>query len=121
LSRSNQFILAKRFLVIEHDSLSLDEQATVIRWLREAEKMVLRALIWTGGKSLHAWFDYPCRDMEALQARLCGVVGKVGGKAKRIGGIGLDPATFNPSQSYRVPGWPHDKTGRTAELLFIQP
>lgn len=109
LSRSNQFVRHKRFLVIEHDKLPLDEQASLMRWLMEAQGLKLRALIFTGGKSLHGWFDYPTSgDIEELRARL-------------VDGMDFDPSTFNPSHSYRAPGWKHEKTGKPVELWRIHP
>jgi hypothetical protein len=55
--RTKENVLARRFLVIESDTLSQDESANLYKWLSSFLK--LRAIVFSGNKSLHAWFDYP--------------------------------------------------------------
>jgi hypothetical protein len=118
LARSNESVQARRFLVIEHDHVSLAQQSALLRWLWRDCKMPLRAIVFTGGKSLHGWFECPPPvALEELQVMLCGF--RRPGE-KPLGGMGFDPATFVPSQAYRLPGWPHDKTGNLAELWFLK-
>ncbi|MEA3207877.1 MAG: hypothetical protein QOE70_934 [Chthoniobacter sp.] len=106
LARSDASVRVRRFLVVEHDKLSLGEQGAVLRWLREAAGMKLRAIVFTGSKSLHGWFEAPpTSEMNEVQTVLCG--------------MGYDRASFVPSQPFRLPGWKHDKTGQSVRLLFL--
>lgn len=120
-SRSFESVLHRRFLVIEHDSLPMEQQGAMLRWM--SEKMKLRAVIYTGGKSYHGWFDCPAseKELENLKTILCGRLGNLGaGKRGYIGGMGYDVATFNASQPYPLPGCPHRKSGKPAELIYLQ-
>ena len=53
--------------------------------------MRLRAIINTGGKSLHAWFEPPNSEQEA-ELRII------------LPALGFDSAMFRPSQPCRLPG-----------------
>jgi hypothetical protein len=87
--RSNASVLRRPYLVMESDTLSQDQTCAIARWMREF--MTLRAIIFTGGKSLHCWFDMPSGELfERLKVTL------------PI--LGCDPALFKPSQPVRVPG-----------------
>ncbi|MGB8168118.1 MAG: CHC2 zinc finger domain-containing protein [Chthoniobacteraceae bacterium] len=106
LARSDASIRARRFLVVEHDALPLEEQGAVLRWLREAGGLKLRAVLFTGSKSLHGWFEAPPGEaMAEAETILCG--------------MGYDRASFVPSQPFRLPGWKHNKTQQAARLLFL--
>ncbi len=121
LSRSDDAVLHRRFLVIEHDKLSLNEQGAALRWLWKEAGLCLRAVVFTGGKSLHGWFDCPAPGrMKDLQIALVGARKQTGeGRDLYLGGMGFDRASFVPSQPYRIPGWKHDRTGEAAELWFL--
>lgn len=116
-TRSLETVGRPRFLVAEHDTLSLDAQGAMLRWLREKVGLRLRAVVSTGGKSLHGWFDYPLpHDVARLKLMLCGVQEEVvvDGRGLRVwrGGLGFDAAMFNLVQPWKVPGWPHPKMGK---------
>lgn len=74
--RSRDNVVCTPFLVVESDKLTRNQVGAVFRWLM-AEGVPLRAIIDTGGKSLHGWFDQPCagtkRDdlLVALEAMGC--------------------------------------------------
>lgn len=124
-SRSLTEVAAPRFLVVEHDKVPLDAQGALLRWLREKVGLRLRAIVFTGGKSLHGWFDYPlAAHVPRLRVMLSGVqVERVTeGKATRQyeGGMGFDAAIWNHVQPWKVPGHPHPKTGNVASLLWIE-
>ena len=104
-ARSNEQMKRLKFFVLEHDKLSLSEQSALIRWMSEKVGWTLRAVVYTGGKSLHAWFDAPAAA-ELEEARVV------------LGAMGFDPSSFTASQPYRLPGWNHDKTGHQAKILF---
>ena len=101
-SRSNANVLQRRFLVVESDVLSKPEICAVFGWCGGVMK--LRAVVDTGGKSLHGWFDVPCG---AAQTELRVV----------LPGLGCDPALFKLAQPCRLPGVP--RGDRMQELLYL--
>ena len=88
-SRSKDQILAQRYLVVESDDLSHEESCSLFKWMRQF--MRLRAIINTGGKSLHAWFEPPNSEQEA-ELRII------------LPALGFDSAMFRLSQPCRLPG-----------------
>lgn len=78
----------------------------VIRWLAEAAGLPLRAVIDTGNKSLHAWFDHPGENTLADLATVAEP-------------LGIDRLVTRAAQPLRLPGAIHEKTGRPAEILFL--
>jgi hypothetical protein len=91
VSRSNDNVVARRFLVIESDTLTRDEVGAVFKWLRDVVKLPLVAIVDTAGKSLHGWFEYP---PEHIIDELKLVLPE----------LGCDPALFKASQPVRLPG-----------------
>ena len=72
ISRNNASVQHRRFLVVESDVLSKDEIGAVFRWLRDDVGLSLRAIVDTGGKSLHAWFDFPKQAVpQRCRAKRC--------------------------------------------------
>lgn len=101
-SRSNEQVLRQPYLVVESDVLTKPEICAVFRWLRE--KMELRAIIDTAGKSLHGWFIYPPEDLlEQLKVMLPA--------------MGCDKALFKPSQPCRLPGALRD--GKPQRFIWL--
>jgi len=47
-------------------------RGALLRWLREKAGLRMRAIVFTGGKSLHGWFDFPreLRDLARLRLML---------------------------------------------------
>ncbi len=104
-ARSNENILARRFLVVESDELTKDEVGGVFRWLRDGVGMKLRAIVDTAGKSLHGWFDFPPADqLDDLKLVLPE--------------LGCDPKLFTASQPVRLPGAARD--GRYQRLVWLE-
>ncbi len=107
-SRSVVNIAERKFLIVESDTLSHDEIGSIFRWLDKAIGVRLRAVIDTGGKSLHGWFDHPSpavtRQLKNWLPRL-----------------GCDPALFNPVQPCRLPGAlrPGSDKPRYQRLIFV--
>lgn len=88
-SRSNEAVVTRPFLVVESDALTKDQICSVFRWCTLF--MRLRAIIDTGGKSLHGWFDFPeAQAMDELKVILPQ--------------LQCDPSLFKPSQPCRLPG-----------------
>ena len=104
--RSNELIQGKRFLVVESDSLKKDEIGAVFAYMNNRLHYNLHAIIDTGGKSLHGWFDCP-RD-KVLEDRL---------KAA-LTVFGCDPKLFTYSQPVRVPG--AFREGKLQRLVWLK-
>ena len=112
-SRCTDAVTQRRFLVIESDSLSKDEMATVINWCRRF--MRLRAIVDTGNRSLHGWFDAPPPEIEA---ELKIILPNLGREAEDK--PTLDPALFKLAQPCRLPGaWRQPGKVRQA-LLYLE-
>jgi len=79
----------------------------IIKWIADECRLTLRAVVDAGNKSCHGWFDRP---EDSIVNELVTIAG----------GLGLDPATFRPSQPVRLPGWLRD-TGRHQRLLYLNP
>jgi hypothetical protein len=111
-SRCTEAVMRRRFLVIESDVLSKDEMSAVINWCRQF--MRLRAIVDTGGKSLHGWFDAPPPEFEEELKIILPNLGREGKEPPT-----LDPALFKVAQPCRLPGaWREPGKIRQA-LLYL--
>jgi hypothetical protein len=120
ISRSDSSLTRSPFIVIESDDLighkpaDDDERednkrlcAALICLCRDRLKLTLRAVIDTGGKSLHGWFDRP--PNEALEALL-----------SIAQGLAIDVDVIaRANNPLRLPGCIHQTTGRPARLHFL--
>ena len=121
-SRSGENITAAPFIIIESDELigrkpetqeERDENrkqcAALIAFMRDRFSLTLRAVIDTGGKSLHGWFDRPSQaTLDALDAI--------------AGGLAIDPPVVTRAHGpLRLPGCVHATTGQPAQLLYLNP
>jgi len=103
-SRRDGEVLSRRFLVLESDTLSKDQVCAVFKWAEQFTK--LRAIVDTGGKSLHGWFDMPSPDVLAQFEII-------------LPQLGCDAAMFTPSQPCRLPGANRPETGRIQRLVYL--
>ena len=80
----------------------------LIRWIREGLHWELAAMIWTGSKSIHAWFHNPPPNVlrslkDAAEA------------------LGIDAGLIgSPEHPCRLPGQRHQKTGRSSKVIWLQ-
>jgi hypothetical protein len=85
----------RRYLVYESDREGLagnwDGQAGCID--RLSKDMPLKMVVFSGGKSLHAWFDISTRRKDQVQ-NFIGLCIQ----------LGADPAALRPAQLVRMPG-----------------
>jgi len=90
----------RRYLVIEHDHGSTDQQAAIL--LHLAERWPLSLVVHSGSKSLHGWFFVAgASDEKQKRLMLYAVY------------LGADPATWNRCQLVRMPwGIRHDDPDR---------
>jgi hypothetical protein len=108
--RCRKTVGARSFFVVESDEgLTLDEQATVLWQMRSRVPCRLAAVIASGGKSLHGWFD--CSEINEAQVR------SVLGKFARLG---ADRRLLCPEQFVRLPLGTRGN-GTTQRLLYLDP
>jgi len=103
-SRSDENVLARRYLVIESDDLDKNQVCAVFKWTEQFAK--LRAIVDTGGKSLHGWFEWPAPGVVAQLKEI-------------LPQLGCDDAMFTPSQPCRLPGGYRAETDRYQSLLYL--
>jgi hypothetical protein len=103
-SRSNKNVDKRKYFVVESDKLQHHEAMAVFFALETLHGLTPRALVSSGNKSIHAWFDWP---EEGDQADWQAV----------LQGYQCDPANLRPSQPVRLPGIIRPDTGRPQELL----
>lgn len=107
IRRCQRTMRSWRFLVVEADVLDFPSQGAILRWLARGS-LRLRAIVHSGGRSLHGWFDCPGkRDLAQLRVQLPA--------------LGCDPALFNPVQPVRLPGWRRPDNGNIPRLLYLAP
>ena len=90
--------------LVEHVAASL----AIVRWLRESLGWSLAAVLFTGSKSIHAWFHSPqTAALESLK--------------HHAAALGVDAGLIGrPEHPCRLPGWIHPKTGQSARVLWLQ-
>jgi hypothetical protein len=105
--RSNANIAERRFMVIESDTLDKNQIGAVFRFVAETfEEMTIRAIVDTGNKSVHGWFDYPSSSSLPLLRKL-------------LAALNCDDAMFGPSQPARLPGIVRPETGRFQRIIYF--
>ena len=104
--RSLENVGPRMHVVVEFDTGSLDEQAALILHLAQY-CLPLRMVIFSGGKSLHAWFDVRGFCDESVQLFL-----------RYAAWVGADTATFSPVQLVRMPNVEREP-GRMQEVLYL--
>jgi hypothetical protein len=105
-ARSNDNVVTRRFLVVESDVLSKDEVGAIFKWLRDAAKLDLVAIVDTAGKSLHGWFAFPADDEKLDDLKLI------------LPAYGCDPKLFTASQPVRLPGAP--RNDKFQKLVYLK-
>lgn len=64
-------VKARRFYVVESETLNENQLGAVFKWLNQF--LLLRAVVGTGDGHLHGWFDYPKdEELDALKMILLG-------------------------------------------------
>jgi len=109
--RCNDNVGPRRFLVIEFDSGSRDEQAAIIWNLSKYGPLTL--VLHSGGKSLHAWFYCQGED-EFPNSRLRRFMEY----AVTLGG---DSHTWVPCQFVRMPDGTRSENGKRQSVIYFNP
>lgn len=97
----------RRYLVVEQDSGTPDEQAAIL--LHLAERAPLAMALTSGNKSLHGWFS--CKNASEQQLR---------GFFNYAVSLGADPATWPRCQLVRMPEGRRNNGNRQAVLFLNQ-
>jgi hypothetical protein len=97
----------RRFLVIEQDTGTIDEQSAVL--LHLAEKAPLAIAVHSGSKSIHGWFYCAGQREERLRNFMRYAVS-----------LGADPATWTRSQFVRMPDGTRED-GKRQTIYFFNP
>jgi hypothetical protein len=121
ISRSGDEVLSSPYVVLDFDGLDgispttsaeihrhVSDSMALVRWIREGLQWKLAAIVWTGSKSIHAWFENP--GNAALQS-LRDAASVLGVDAGLVG---------RPEHPCRLPGHPHAKTGKPSRVLWLQ-
>lgn len=95
----------RRFLVVEQDSGSADDQSATLRHLAERAPLALAA--HSGSKSIHGWFYCQGQPEKALRCFMRHAVS-----------LGADRATWTCSQFVRMPDGQRDNGQRQAVYFF---
>lgn len=107
--RKRESVARAPYLVLDFDELSQPEAMAVVRWLREDRGWRLAAALWTGSKSVHAWFHAPG---PVIQASLRVVAPSWSIDTSLLGA---------PEHPCRLPGHKHEKTGNVSTVLWLAP
>ena len=105
--RSQANVIWTHFLIVESDTLSKADMSSVFLWLARSWNLV--AVVDTGNKSLHGWFEHPIglsKKDSALNKAI-------------LDGFGCDISMLRPSQPCRMPGWLREDTCRWQTLLYL--
>jgi hypothetical protein len=107
IDRMNSTVYQRRYFVVESDQLALDDMGAVLRWL-QLRGLQLRAIVTSGGRSVHGWFNWPGDSAIDRWGAL-------------LTGLKCDKAvTLKPSQPVRLPGVIRRDTQRPQELLLLR-
>lgn len=114
--RGDHNVVAFRHCLVEFDNLSREDQ---IRFWA-AVRLPIKALIDSGGKSIHAWIDVPklasVTTLEEWDAHI-----RRGLYDRTLRPLGVDSACSNPSRLSRLPGHYREKTGKYQKILWLSP
>lgn len=106
-NRANNDVMSHRYMVVESDALGLDDVGAIFNWMVH-NGAVLRAVVFSGRRSLHGWFDWPT-DCNAKEA------------AAMLKGFQCDPSTMRASQPVRLAGRTRKDTRQVQSLLYLDP
>ena len=113
--RADACIASFRFIVAEFDGMPFEQQGAILRGLCKAGAR-LAALIYSGGKSCHAWLRVDgVSTAEAWKREVRdGLFGV-------LAALGVDKACSNPSRLSRLPGIFRANKGNWQRLLYLAP
>ena len=113
--RSDSNVCEFRYAIAEFDGMPFNEQGAILRGLCRLGARIA-AIIYSGGKSCHAWI---CCDEVSSAAEWETRVKK--GLFPMLRAVGADPACSNPGRLTRLPGMFRADSGKFQQLLFLAP
>lgn len=112
--RGDNNVVAFRHCLVEFDNLSREDQ---IRFWA-AVRLPIKALVCTGGKSIHAWIDVQklaeVNTLKEWDAHIRRVL-----YDQMLLPLGVDGACSNPARLSRLPGHYRTKTGKYQKILWL--
>lgn len=116
--RVKELVGERSYIVCESDTLSIEVFGRVIFYLTTF--LTLRAVVHTGGKSIHCWFDYPRFSSSGSPFNARRELHAI------LEGLGCDPAMFGWASTARLPGCRRaDKDGTLTDqwqrLIYLNP
>jgi hypothetical protein len=114
--RGDSNVKAFRYCLVEFDNLPREDQ---IRFW-SAAKLPIKALIDSGGKSIHAWLDVS-KLSNVTTAGDWNQAIKSGIYEKALIPLGVDRACCNPSRLSRLPGHFREEKAKFQRLLWLSP
>jgi len=121
VSRATGNVLASPYTVLDFDGFDgikpetpdqlqdhISASLAITRWLIDRLDWKLAAILWSGGKSIHAWFHTP---PPAVLESLRDTATALGVDAGLIG---------RAEHPCRLPGQTHAKTGKMSNVLWLQ-
>jgi hypothetical protein len=121
VSRAKDNVLTSPYTVLDFDGFDGKQPNTpeelrehiaaslaIVRWMREKLEWRLAAILFTGSKSIHAWFHTPSKAaLESLK--------------NTAPALGVDESLIGCAEHpCRLPEWIHHKTGIPARVLWLQ-
>ena len=100
---------SRRYQVIEFDRGTPWEQAAILSSLHTERRVPLVMVVWSGGKSMHGWFDVRGLSESEKHDFFAWAVT-----------LGADPSLWDPCKLVRMPGGRRDN-GKTQAVLDFQP
>jgi len=112
--RGDACVASYRYCLAEFDNLSREDQ---IRFWSTV-KLPIRALVDSGGKSIHAWIDVPkLTEVKTAQQWGTEIKGRLYGRS--LVPLGVDAACSNPARLSRLPGHFRKEKGKFQRLLWL--
>jgi hypothetical protein len=120
-SRAAANVVASPYVVLDFDGLDghppitpeehqqhFEGSLAIVKWLRTKLAWKLAAVLFSGSKSIHAWFHIPPQGALASLKDHAHV-------------LGVDQSLIGrPEHPCRLPGWIHPKTGKVSRVLWLQ-
>ena len=106
-NRRKEQVKAIRLLVLESDELSQIETVAAARWVEDEFSLPLLALVHSGNRSLHCYFNFPGLDW-------------VSRYRQALGAVGFDVTTFRPTQPVRLANQMRPNNRAVQQLLWLR-
>lgn len=111
--RGDGCVQVYRHCLVEFDNVPLKDQASF--W--SGAKLPVKALVYSGGKSIHAWLDIS--DQNIRTSEQWDLLIKAELYQKRLIPLGVDPACANAARLSRLPGVFRQEKKQWQRLLWL--